>query len=497
MNNSTSLLTPKLPYFCSIINHSQFKKMRTIYLLFCIALSFSLSAKDQPNILFIEVDDLNYEYLSSFGSQLVQTPNVDRLAQTGVRFENAMAQGMMCGPSRNSLMTGLYPHNLGFYYNGDLNAIPKDTWSLPLGLKEAGYYNAWIGKSHIRPKGKDKAEGMKQQMGFDMVKQTQGRVVLTRNVKRDPAFADKDWYLQFLKEKDLVDHFAKEYPGISTMPEEAYLDAFFTSETIDFLQHYKEDKPFFLWVNYSVPHGPNDVIQKYHDPYHADEMPGSTKPDFNTPQQLVKKTTFSEKEELHQEEQAGHCAMVDFMDHQVERLLATLTEQGLMDNTVIVFFSDHGIMLGDHQRQHKGTLFRQITNPALIISYPAAFEQGTVNHSPVELIDLVNSTLDIAQAPKSALKERPHSQSLVPILKGETTQVRDVAFGEVEGYVVASDGHYRLIEGADASLLFDDQKDPKNLHNIASEHPEIVKQLSQKINLWFKETGSPLPANTY
>lgn len=471
--------------------------MRYISILALFLFSFSLSAKQQPNIFFIEVDDLNYEYLSAFGSQLSQTPNVDKLAQTGVRFENAMAQGMMCGPSRNSLMTGLYPHNLGFYYNGDLKAIPKGTWTLPLGLKAAGYYNAWIGKSHIRPKGKDKTEGMKTQMGFDMVKQTQGRVVLTRNVKKNPAYVEKDWYLRFLKEKQLVDQFVSEYPQISTMPEDAYLDAFFTSEAIEFLEDYKEEQPFFLWLNYSVPHGPNDVVQKYHDPFDVAEMPGSTQPDFMSPEGLVKRTSFSENEKKHQEEQAGHCAMVAFMDRQVERLMMTLEAQGLKDNTVIVFFSDHGIMLGDHQRQHKGTLFRQVTNPALIISYPKAFEQGKVNHSAVELIDLVNTTLDIAQAPTKELQQRPQSHSLVPILTGKKKKVRKIAFGEVEGYVVASDGRYRLIEGADATLLFDDKKDPKNLHNIAGEHPDIVSQLSQKMDQWFVETGQAIPAKTY
>lgn len=461
-----------------------------------LTLSLGLWAQ-QPNILFIEVDDLKHDYLSINGSEIMNTPNVDDLAKKGVRFENAMVQGMMCGPSRNSLMTGLYPHNLGFYENGEMHAVPTGTWAFPLGLKEAGYYNAWVGKSHIRPKGKDKDKGMHEQFGFDFVKQTKGRVVLSKMMKKDPSYADKDWYLRFLKEQDLVEQFVAEYPGISTMPDDAYLDAFFTSEAIDFLENYEEEQPFFLWLNYSVPHGPNDVPQKYHDPYSIDDMPGSTKEDFESPAGLVKKTKFYDKESKHLNEQLGQCAMVEFMDLQVARVMATLEEQGLRENTVVVFFSDHGIMLGDHQRQHKGTLFRQITNPSLIVSYPKEFQQGEVVSSPVELIDLVNTTLDIANAPKKEMQQRPYSKSLLPILTGKTDAVRGVAFGEIEGYVVASNGKYRLIEGADATLLFDDEKDPKNLHNIADQHPDIVAVLSQSIKEWFEETGEALPPKTY
>lgn len=471
--------------------------MKIILISLLLVLTFSLSAQQQPNILFIEVDDLNYEYLSSYGSTISSTPNVDQLAATGVRFENAVCQGMMCGPSRNSLMTGLYPHQLGFYYNGDLRAIPKGTWSFPLGLRDAGYYNAWIGKSHIRPRGKDKTEGMKSQMGFDFVKQTQGRVVLTKMATKDSTFADRDWYLRYLKEQNLVDHFVDEYPNISTMPENAYLDAFFTSEACDFLSTYQEEKPFFLWLNYSVPHGPNDVCQRYHDPFDVNAMPGSTTPNFQSPKGLVKKTIFSENEEKHKKEQAGQCAMVAFMDQQVGQIIKMLEQQGLLDNTVIVFFSDHGIMLGDHQRQHKGTLFRQVTNPSLIITYPSAFLQGTTIAAPVELIDLVNTVLDVAKAPQNDFKQRPQSQSLLPLLTGKATTIRNLAFGEVGGYVMATDGRYRLIEGKDCSLLFDDVEDPKNLKNIAKEYPEIVEELSAGINDWFAITGEALAPNTY
>lgn len=470
---------------------------KVFFVLVSLFLTNSSAQEKQPNLLFIEVDDLNYEYLSSFGNTLVHTPNVDKLAAQGVRFTNAVAQGMMCGPSRNSLMTGMYPHNLGFYKNGDLKALPKGIWTLPQGLQNSGYATAWIGKCHIRPAGKDKTQAMKELMGFDFVQQTEGRVVITKKAKKRPKEIDKDWYLRFLKERNLVDKFLKEYPKITSLPEDAYLDAFFTANAQDYLNNYKSDKPFFLWLNYSVPHGPNDVYQKYHDPYDVDKMPGTNKPDFKAPEKLVKGAKLDTDENKHKKLQAGHCAMVSFMDVQVGRILETLEKNKQLENTIIVFFSDHGIMMGDHQRQHKGTLYRQITNPSLIISYPKEYMKNVAVDSPVELIDLVQTSLEIANAPKKELKKRTYSKSLVPLLTGKKKKVRKTAFAEIEGYTMATDGRYRLIKGKDATLLFNDKKDPKNLHNIADQNTKRVKELSKNIDNWLTTTGEPLPAKSY
>lgn len=461
--------------------------------------------KCRPNILFIEVDDLNYEYLSCFGSPHVKTPNIDGLAETGVRFQNAVCQGMMCAPSRNSLMTGLYPHNLGFYNNGEMRSLPKDVWTFPKGLQTAGYHTAWIGKCHIRPykKGTSKTDAMHHQMGFDFVQQTEGRVVLSRKFKSKGKTKNNkkkkelnDWYYNFLKDSGYLEKFVKEYPEVSTLPEDAYLDGFFTHNAEKFLAGYKEEKPFFLWLNYSVPHGPYDVAKPYHDPYRNQEMPGSTKTDYQVPDLLVKKTKLITNEKVHLKEQAGHCAAVNFLDHQVGRIIESLKDNGQFENTIIVFFSDQGVMLGDHQRQHKGTLFRQITNPALIVSYPPLFKTNEVVTAPVELIDLIQTTLDIAKAPREHFNHCKTSYSIVPLLSGKTQNVREVAFGEIDGYVMATDGRYRLIKGTDACLLFDDLKDPKNLHDIAGENPQMVKFLSESIEKWLKKTGPVLPPKT-
>jgi arylsulfatase A-like enzyme len=266
-----------------------------------------ISQARKPNILFIEVDDLEYEYLGLEGSPVIKTPHVDRLAQEGVYFSNAVAQGMMCGPSRNSLMTGLYPHNLGFYYNGQMRALPQGVWTFPQALQRAGYYTAWIGKCHIRPfigEGSNKTEAMKTEMGFDHVQQTVGRAVLCKQLKNGKELKN-DWYVGFLRRQGMEKTFVDECGRTSTLPDEVYLDGFFTRAAKDFLNSYDEKKPFFLWLNYSVPHGPYDVPEQYHT-FDPEDMPGGTQvKNFTAPEGLVRKTKLAKNEEQIKKTQAG------------------------------------------------------------------------------------------------------------------------------------------------------------------------------------------------
>ncbi len=464
------------------------------------AYSFTPEKNDtKPNILFIEVDDLEYEYLSYTGNSVVSTPNVDKLAEEGVYFRNAVCQGMMCGPSRNALITGLYPHNLGFYQNGQMHALPEDIWTFPKAMQRSGYYTAWIGKCHVRPfirKGQDKNEAMREQMGFNFVRQTFGRAVLCSQIKKGKENAH-DWYIGFLKSHGLFETFKSECGKISTLPEDIYLDGFFTRSTEDFLKDYNKEKPFFLWLNYSVPHGPYDVPEKYHT-FNPEDMPGATVvKNFNPPADLVEKTKYVNDEKIIRKHQAGFCANVSFMDHQVGKIIATLKEKGLYDNTMIVFFSDQGVMIGDHKRFHKGTLYRQITNPALIISWPARMKKGLVANDPVELTDLIRTSLELADASPDDLQKRAWSYSLLPVLYKGRNVKRKNAFGEIENYVMVTDGRYRLIQGKEISLLFNDETDPKNLINIAPNYPDVVKKLSVAIDKWFDLTGKPLPPKSY
>jgi arylsulfatase A-like enzyme len=451
----------------------------------------SLAAK-QPNILFIEIDDLNYKYSSLAENKLVETPVMDSIATSGTYFQNAVCQGMMCGPSRNSLISGLYPHSMGFYRNGQMNAFPTDTWMFPLASQRSGYYTAYIGKSHIKAlKG---VKNMGPEMGFDHAEFTAGRAVLLSKARKGQDI--KDWYFDFLKQEKLYDTLLEDdrKKRYSTLPEDAYLDGFFTKASMDFLDTYQGSEPFFLWVNYSLPHGPHDVSKEYHTSL-PEDMPGIRKANFTPPAKLIKDTKPAKP--TMKKIQAEYCGAIRFLDRQIGRIMENLKKNNMLDNTVVVLFSDHGIMMGDHSLIHKGTLFRQITTPTLLISWPKGFKQGQVVTHPVELMDLIPTALDLAGGLKWDTRPIKAGESLLPFLTGKGQFQRKLAFGEVESYVTVVDGHYRLIRGEGRNLLFDDISDPDNLTNIAEHHPQLAAQLGNAIDEWLKKTGPVRPAGYY
>lgn len=473
--------------------------MRTLALLLALCPLLSAFAA-QPNIIFIEVDDLCYTYASPWGSKTAKTPTLDRLAREGFVFDQAMCQGMMCGPSRNSLISGKYPHQLGFYQNGDLKKLPENSWTLPKALQKAGYTTAWIGKSHLKPFFAKKKDGdtFMPQFGFDYALHTLGRALVGGDDEGEGGkHNEPNPYMEFLeKSGHLAQYKADAEAGRnSTLPEEAYLDGWFRKLTEDYITGYDSKKPLFLWVNFSVPHGPYDVADPYHEPFTDAKMPGVSKPvNFTHPESLIERTRTVRKEEIAIEDQRGFHANIHFMDTQVARILAALEKKGLLDNAWVVFFSDQGVMEGAHGLVHKHTLFRQITQPSLIVRAPQGAGGGQRISRPVELLDLLPTFLDVGGVKND---QAPHGTSLLPLFTGGSI-TKPYVFGEIENWIVVSDGHHRLIRSVkdEGHFLFDDLADPENLTNIADKHPDLVQKLGAAIDAWLKETGPRLPADS-
>lgn len=480
-------------------------------LLLCTALgaiaSSSFAGADalpvRPNIIFIEVDDLPYSYTSVWGSPTAQTPTLDRLAREGFVFDNAVCQGMMCGPSRNSLISGRYPHQLGFYQNGDMRKLPKDSWVLPKRLQESGYTTAWVGKSHLKPwfgTRKDRgADSFNDFFGFDYSIRTLGRALVGRATDGDDGGGkgEPNPYMDFLRDAGLLARYEADMKAgrNSTLPEDAYLDGWFAKHAVDYIECYQAKKPLFLWVNFSVPHGPYDVADPYHEPFRHARMPGLSEVDnFTHPESLIARTRRYSSPKRAIDDQRGLHANIAFMDRSVDRVLAALARKGLLENSWIIFFSDQGVMVGAHGLIHKSTLFRQITQPAMIIRPPGGLVQSRRLPQPVELMDLLPTTLELARATSSA---PPAGVSLLPLFAGHAF-ARTHGFAEIEDWVMATDGRYRLIRSVkgEGLFLFDDLKDPENLHDLAASEPKQVAQLGAAIDDWLKRTGPRLPAKS-
>lgn len=479
--------------------------MRTLAglaLLLMFAFPASAGNAARPHIIFIEVDDLAATYTSVWGSKTAVTPTLDTLAGQGFVFDQAMCQGMMCGPSRNSLMSGLYPHQMGFYQNGDMRKLPEEIWTLPKALKRAGYTTAWIGKSHLKPyfsnqKEKLSDEHFNNYFGFDHSLHTLGRVLVGDSDSEAARGGGPNPYMEHLEKRGLTAQYEADSAANrnSTLPEDDYLDGWFTKNTEDYLASHDPEKPLFLWVNYSVPHGPYDVADIYHKPFTDPLMPGISKTtNYTHPESLIERTKSYRNEGQAIEDQRGFYSNIHFMDTQVARLLTAIRKKGMLENSWIVFFSDQGVMSGAHGLIHKSTLFRQITQPCMIIRPPGGLKSGKRLANPVELMDLLPTFTEAAGLTN---EKPPAGESMLPLFRGESIK-RSHTFGEIEDWIVVSNGHYRLIRSVknESPLLFDDLKDPENLTNIADKHPEIVKELGAQIDKWLLKTGPRKPSKS-
>ena len=475
--------------------------------LFLIAslIAAPLCASQQPNIIWIEADDLMPRFMNKLGRGFGHTPNLDRLAAEGVHFPNAVCQAPMCGPSRNGLITNLYSHNLGFYRNGHLRMLPAGTWTFPPELKQAGYQTAYIGKSHIKASAHNPKASKDEALrgyGFDYVQCTGERYALWKALSQGKDISDVP-FVKHLKARGKYEQFLKDndgYGNLSTMEADIdYLDGFTTQVAVDWLsQERNTKKPFFLWFNFCLPHGPYDVPQRWYDLVADIDIPKPMTDSFGheVPEPLLVDNKPSRSEGRTAKDRLGEAANVAFMDAQIGRLLDTLEATGELDNTVIIFFSDHSIFLDNHGRMSKGTLFEEALATSMIVSYPKRFPQDQINPHPMELLDLVPTTFELAGI-ENANTVAKNGVSIVPLLEGKASNGRSYAFSEIFGAQSATSERYRYIISEGVEILYDHKTDPWEMKNVAKQFPEVTERMRKAVEQWMHSTGPVHPPRTF
>jgi len=485
--------------------------LKIVFLLFTCIILFSFQKEERPNILFIEVDDLTAKYLGFFGANFAKTPRIDKLAEEGVVFTNAVVQAAMCSPSRNSLITSLYPHNLGLYHNLDLSNLPKGVWTFPKQLQKEGYRTIWVGKNHLIPNRKGVGgdnpveymnNGMRKEMGFHDVFQSKGRSVVLQNAIKQ--FKEKgcwdeniDAYGDFLFQNNLLEKFiADGFQSPSTLdPETEYMDGFFTTIAIEKLKSYKTSDPFFMWVNFSGPHNPYNAPEKYQRKFNKNDMPSNIESgdDFEELPKEMRAHINDHGKSFDARERKKYSANINYMDEQVGRFIDFINTSRFKDNTIIVFFSDHGTMLGDHGLIGKETLFKEILNPSLIIHYPKKYASKKEN-TPVELLDLGKTVLAISGAKQETLDKIPNGNSLLPLLKGECTFKGDgIVYSELRTVTSVFNGEFKYLDNEEFPVLFDLKENPDETINVINKYPEIAAYLKKEKDKWLEETTYPKP----
>jgi len=372
-------------------------------------------APDRPNVLWICTDQQRFDTINALGNDAVHTPNVDRLVEEGVAFDRAYCQSPVCTPSRASFLTGCYPSSVHGCMNGN-EAWGDGATLLPRMFADDGYHCGLVGKLHLA--GSDGQVEPRGEDGYEFYEWC--------HAPRD-EWGEANAYADWLAEKgqDLSDLRSSQ---AGTLPPEFHYTTWCTETAAGFVRDRAEDaQPWLLSVNIYDPHPPFNPPEEYRDRYDPDEVPGPQfrEDDLAAQERLApadfqteprRPETFDAREKI-----ASYYAMVEMIDERVGRLLETLERTGQQENTVVIFMSDHGEMLGDHGLLKKGCRFYEgLVRVPLIVSYPREFETRLVSDALVELTDVAPTLTEVCGVDRSTTAERfggMQGRSLVPLLR--------------------------------------------------------------------------------
>lgn len=433
-------------------------------------------AKDKGplNVVLILADDLGWKDVSFNGSQYYETPNIDRLAKQGVFFSNAYSNAPNCAPSRAALLSGQYAPRTGFYTNhksarGEASwraveptpnhhQLDHDKITIAEALKAQGYKTIHIGKWHVG----DTPDYYPEHHGFDI------------NIAGCKSGRPPTYFSPY------------NIPNLENGPKGEYLTDRLTDEAIRFIENSREN-PFFLYLSFHAPHTPiqakDSLINKY----------------------IAKQSDNGQND-------PKYAAMIETLDNNVGKLMKSIDQKGLTDNTVVIFFSDNGTtppLAADRPlRAFKGSMYEGGIRVPLIIKAPA-LASGLVNQTPVIGIDLYPTILDLVGVglPKNYPLD---GESLKPVLKGESL-VREALYWHFPVYLdgefgmnkvwrstpvgVVRMGDWKLMEFFEDGHfeLYDLRNDLGEQYNLARQMPQKVTELSGLMNQWRTQLDVDLP----
>ncbi len=423
----------------------------------------------QPNVLFIAIDDLRPE-LGCYGANHIKSPHIDKLASQGVQFNKAYCHAPHCKPSRASMLTGIHIQKSNILI--DIEQFASGAPTLPGTFRTAGYYTICNGK--IFHQNEDMAKQSWSEPPFSLVNGEKENNHLT--------FHDKE-SANYILEKNQRGPFF-EAPDV---PDNTYIDGQNCDKTIKDLRRLAEmDKPFFMACGFVRPHLPFYAPEKYWDLYNREEieLADNRYRPKNAPDALTGSGEFGSyhdrdieynSTEFHKIARHGYYACVSYADHLVGRLLTTLDELGLRENTIVVVWGDHGWNLGEHSFWSKHNLLYTSKNAPLIISSPGC-KQNIKTDGIVEFVDIYPTLCELAGI---KLPEHLEGASVVPLMQNPEKSGKEAAFTYWRngGSVTTQDFSYTEYDNNER-MLFDLKKDPDENENVA-ENPNYVEKVER------------------
>ena len=468
------------------------------------------NSTSKPNFLFINTDQQRLDSLGCYGCSVAQTPHIDRLAAEGVRFDQCHTAQPVCMPARASWFTGQYPSHNGCWANG----VPLDPASdmIQTRLKAGGYHTALIGKIHLDNVWMRSTPH--PNYGFDLLQECEG----------DPYC--KDDYFQWLDEHGLYDDYLEQFKAgghferyVREIPIEFHQNTWLTNHVDDYLRARSEDgQPFFLSAGFFDPHHPFDPVEPYASRFKAGDMPPPISGDDEaamTPHAREKRADFREicddPARIGGTIAAFH-AMVAHLDDAVGRIMDALRRHGVEENTVIIFTSDHGELLGDHGMLLKGPFFfdPSIRVP-LIWKLPPSMACQGVDTGFTSSVDLAPTVAALAgvQGPvrtqgqtlfdhEGQLRPTPARRAALTEWRGENLHMGAGAPPTpAVRCLVTEDWKYVHYEGRDFGELYHRHEDPSEIRNrwADPQHQPVVQLLRGEL-LSFIIENEPLPPKT-
>lgn len=473
-----------------------------------------------PDILLIHCDQMSAGALGLYGNPVVKTPVLERLATSGMLFENAYCNYPACVPSRCSMMTGRYASTIRSHAN--FMHLESREISLPQVLREAGYATALIGKNHCF-----KNEDLPR--AFDRV--FRGDHIGVQNQEEDPEL---DASIQWGKEHCWG---RQHHYGVNPHPADKSITARLCAEAVDVIRRFAEDdKPWFMWLSIPDPHTPYQVSEPYASLYDPATIPPPIEDSLEGKPERQKVAWYLDDNYKHDAEhfrrlRAIHYGMINQIDDHLGRVLDALEQAGRLENTVIVFTADHGDSMGDHGIIQKHNFFYDsFCKIPFIMTGPGCGESKRFA-GPVELVDLMPTLLDLAGV---NIPYGVQGKTLAPVLRGEAADHKEfivIESGEAgeppklsdildaEGKPVDKgtsfawcafreawlgrgkclrDDRWKLAVYANGEgELYDLDNDPDEVNNLcgAESHREVEQTLKEKLLHWCIENTDNLPEN--
>jgi arylsulfatase A-like enzyme len=465
---------------------------RIIIIVFLAVLMVRCSPKPQkPNIVFVFADQLRSQELSCYGGVNIKTPNLDRLAEEGLMMTNAISTYPICTPFWGMLLTGLYPLHSGIS-NNDHPLNPKLP-SFAKACKEQGYNTAYIGKWHLDGMGRTTYIPPERRLGYDFWQALE----CTHN------YFKSLYYDNNAKEPEYWEGYDAEAQTLAAQ---------------DYIKSRDPEKPFFLTLSWGPPHDPYIAPQKYLDRIDplklelrenvkehkiADEL--ADNPRFIIPEKYSARKKLRqnlEDEQWIRSRYAKYLAATLALDDYFGQLMKTLEEEGILDNTILVFSSDHGDHIGSHQFFGKCTPFEETISIPFLLRYPKAVKAKIVSDamlSPMDMFptifgiaDLKHSRIDGIDLSKVIVNEEEDKRDAILLMN--LTHFNNAALvNGLDTYrgVRTKQYTYARYEDKKPWLLFDNKKDPYQMNNLARnpEYIELINELDAKLEKLLEEAG--------